>query len=473
VSGPVASVPSSSPWDVRVSDVAAVLGLTGQWADQALRAVCTDSRSLQPAELFVALPGARVDGHAFVAEALRSGAGALLVERALELPDAGAGRVLQVSSTLGALTRLADWWRQRIAPAVIAITGSNGKTTVKEMVACVLMADARARGQDPAGEVLATQGNFNNHLGLPLTLLRLRPGHRRAVLELGMNHAGELTALSALARPDVALVNNVQRAHVGLLGTLQGVARAKAEIYSGLGGGGVAVLNADDPHADLLAQHAAGHRILRFSRHLSADVGPVLGAHPSADGGQSVRFRVGTDEHRCDLPLPGRHNVSNLLAAVAAVLPLGIAPAQACAALAGFGGVPGRLRRQGLADGTLLIDDTYNANPDSVLAAIAVLAERPGRQVLVLGDLGELGSHTKELHAELGRAARAAGIAHFFGLGTAVADTAAQFGPSGRTSQDPAELLDWLQPLRGPDTTMLIKGSRFMRMERIVEGLTR
>ncbi|MDE3009558.1 MAG: UDP-N-acetylmuramoyl-tripeptide--D-alanyl-D-alanine ligase [Pseudomonadota bacterium] len=434
-----------------------------------LHGVSTDSRSVRRGDLFVALAGEHADGHDHVAQALAAGASAALVERVP--PGVAAEAVLQVPSTVAALGRLAAWWRERIDPEVIAITGSNGKTTVKEMVAWVLAADARARGVDPQVELLATRGNFNNHLGLPLTLLRLRAGHRRAVVELGMNHAGELHALSALARPRVALVNNVQRAHVGLLGSLEAVARAKAEIFDGLGANGVAVINADDPHAALLAAAAGRHRVVRFSSQAIADVGPLLEDSPRT-GAQVLRLRVGPRELACRLPLLGAHNAANLLATIATVLPLGIDPDLACAALEDFGGVPGRLRVHTLAGGAVLIDDSYNANPDSVLAAIAVLAARPGRRVLVLGDLGELGDGAPAMLAELGAAARAAGIESLIGLGRLVAAAADGFGAGARVSEDPATVSGWVRPLLQTGTTVLVKGSRFMRMERIVQDLS-
>jgi UDP-N-acetylmuramoyl-tripeptide--D-alanyl-D-alanine ligase len=459
-------------WGVSLAELAAALGLAGTWPDRSLSGVCTDSRLLRSGDLFVALAGERVDGHQFVSAAAAAGAGAVLVERAMAAGDTDLGvPALQVASTIAALARLAGWWRQRIAPQLIAITGSNGKTTVKELVGCILATDARLRGVEPQTELLVTQGNFNNHLGLPLTLLRLRPGHRRAVVELGMNHPGELTTLSALARPQVALINNVQRAHVGLLGSLAAVARAKGEIFSGLAPDGTAVINADDPHADALAAMAGARRAIRFSAVSAADVGPLLDARAEGTG-QRLHFSVAGREYRCQLPLPGRHNASNLLAAIAAVLPLGVSVETACAAVADFPGVPGRLRTHILASGARVIDDTYNANPDSVLAALAVLAAQDGRRILVLGDLGELGEGAPAMHAEMGRAARAAGVDSLYGLGSLVAEAARAFGAQARVTEDAVELIGWLKPDLDRHTTVLIKGSRFMRMERIVAGLT-
>ena len=471
MSAPAQVARDARSWGVTLGELARVLGIPAperEAAALALARVSTDSRDVQPGDLFVALRGERVDGHAFVAAALAAGAAAAMVE-----PGAVAGMpapLLVVPSTLDALAALAAWWRQRIDPVVVAITGSNGKTTVKEMVACILAADARERGVDADAELLVTQGNFNNHLGLPLTLLRLRAGHRRAVLELGMNHAGELTRLAAIARPMVALVNNVQRAHVGLLGTLENVADAKAEIFSGLLAGGTAVINADDGLATRLAERACGHATLTFACAHAAAVGPLLAREPGV-AGQQLRFACAGREVSFTLPLAGLHNASNALAAVAAVLPLGIAPERAATALESIAVVPGRLQTRPGRGGARLIDDTYNANPDSVLAAIEVLAAQPGRRILVLGDLGELGAQAPALHAELGRACRALGIDQMFGLGTQVAEAVAAFGPAARVARDPVELCGWVLPLLAHDVTVLVKGSRFMRMERVVEGL--
>ena len=465
-----AQTPRNDPsWGVSARTLGILLGLVPLPPDVTLSRLSTDSRDIRPGDLFVALPGERVDGHDFVAQAFQSGALAALVERPVAgLPDSAV--CLAVPSTLDALTLIAGWWRNQVDPLVLAITGSNGKTTVKEMLSCILAADARARGIDPASELLATQGNFNNHLGLPLTLLRLRHGHRRAVLELGMNHAGELASLSRLARPRIALVNNVQRAHVGLLGSLEAVADAKAEIFGGLEPSGTAVINADDGFAERLARAARGRHILRYSAELTADVGPLL-AVQAEPGGQHIVLRVAGHEHAFHLPVPGRHNVANAMAAIAMATAIGIPVQAACEALQGFSGVSGRLQSRLAPSGATVIDDTYNANPDSVLAAIRVLAARPGTRILVLGDLGELGEGAPAMHAELGAACRAAGIDHFFGLGTYVRGAAEAFGHDAEVSDDVEALCARIRPLLDGQVTVLVKGSRFMRMERVVAGL--
>ncbi len=453
-----------------LADVASVLGLPlpALAEPRAVAAVTIDSRAVRPGDLFVALSGSRVDGHDYVPMALAAGAVAAVTERAVA--GVPAASLLQVPAAEAALQQLARAWRQRHPLPAIAVTGSNGKTTVKGMIAAILAADVQARGFAAEEAVLATAGNLNNHLGLPLTLLRLRPQHQRAVFEMGMNHAGELTLLSLLAQPQVALVINVQRAHVGHFASLAGVAAAKGEIFQGLVPDGIAVINADDGSAGLLRALAAGHVIHTFSCTGAADVGPLL--QVVADGGgQQLQFLVDGVRHHTSLALPGQHNAANALAAIAATRALGVPVAIACQGLAAFTGVAGRLQVHAGRGGARVIDDTYNANPDSVLAALKVLGGYAGRRILVLGDLGELGADTDALHGELGEAARAAGIDLLFGLGTHVAAATQAFGNGARHTTVAEELQGWLEPLLAPETTLLIKGSRFMRMERIAAGL--
>ena len=461
-------------WNVSLAQVCHALALPLPCHDAnkiIFHRVSTDSRDIRPGDLFVALKGERADGHDFVAQVLQAGALAALVEHDVSVDPS---HILQVASCTEALGTIAQWWRAQLSTLVIGVTGSNGKTTVKEMIAMILAAHAQHEGLDQTQAVLATRGNFNNHLGLPLTLLRLRPTHRYAVVEMGMNHAGELTILSEIAKPNVALVNNVQRAHVGFLGTLDDVAHAKAEIFSGLGEDGVAVINADDPSAEICKQHIGTHRLISFASDQAADVGPIetsVAVNEAQHPAQQLVIRVGNRVFACHLPLPGKHSASNALAAIAATLAIGVDPAIACKSLEGFAGVKGRLRMVQGQKGARLIDDTYNANPDSVLAAISVLSSQAGIRILVLGDLGELGDQTTELHAELGRACRTAGIDYLFGLGSAVFEATQAFGSAALATQDPKELCAWIAPLLSKEVTVLVKGSRFMRMERIVEGL--
>ncbi len=424
-------------------------------------AVSTDSRTLQPGELFVALVGAHFDGHDYLDMAAERGACAALVSRAVahRLPR------LQVADTLQALGRLAAVWRDRAPARVVAVTGSNGKTTLKEMIAAVL-----GRG----GEVLATRGNLNNEIGLPLTLTRLQD-QRYAVVELGANHAGEIEYLARLARPDVAVLNNAGRAHLEGFGSLEGVARAKAEILLGLSPDGVFVYNADDRFAPLWRELAAGRHTCSFGVAHPADVGSPpeeIMLSWSAEGFRQ-RFPVITPAgvFEVELQLPGEHNRMNALAAIAASLRAGAAPADIRAGLAAVAPVAGRLCPVRGRRGLRLIDDSYNANPDSVAAAVRVLVATPGRRNLVLGDLAELGADAEALHAAVGRSARAAGIDRLYTCGSLSAAASAAFGAGARHCADQAALLDLLDQALDGDDTVLVKGSRAARMERVVTAL--
>ncbi|MDE2343948.1 MAG: UDP-N-acetylmuramoyl-tripeptide--D-alanyl-D-alanine ligase [Betaproteobacteria bacterium] len=431
--------------------------------------VATDSRTLQPGDLFVALQGERFDGHAFVVQALESGAvGAIVSEPVSGLESSP--RLIRVRDTATALSALAAEWRLRINPRIVAITGSNGKTSVKEMLASILRCAAERAGEDPQTTVLATAGNLNNTLGLPMTLLRLRPGHRWAVVEMGMNHPGEIAAMTRAAKPDVALVNNVQRAHLGLLGSIEAVARAKGEIYAGLADDGLALIPASDPLAPLLRACASGHRCVEFALDpATEDFSGIQGRTLGGSGGLEIRLPAGTLQVR--LGVPGRHNMANAVAAAAAAQALGVDAAAIQAGLESFQGVPGRLQSRFSARGALILDDTYNANPDSVAAAVAVLVARPGRRILVLGDLGELGDEALALHAEVGLRAREAGIDDCFTLGDLARETSRAFGLQGRHFDSVEALVATLEPQLNADASVLVKGSRFMKMERVVEGL--
>ena len=436
---------------------ARILGDGAVRAAAIFQRVTTDTRQLEAGDLFVALRGEHFDGHAFVAQALQRGAVGAVVEASWTGLGDGP-QLIRVADTAQALADLAGAWRRSINPRVVAVTGSNGKTSVKEMLAAILCS---ASTKD---SVLATEGNLNNTLGLPMTLLRLRAGHRWAVVEMGMNRVGEIAAMTRVAQPDVALINNVQRAHVGMLGSLEAVARAKGELFSGLPAAGVAVLPADAPMTAVLRECAAGHTIVDFALDGPALVQGLIQGEALQIVWPGARFQV-------RLNVPGRHNQANAVAAAAAAMALGV-PAEAVRlGLESFQGVAGRLQSRFSALGALVIDDTYNANPDSVAAAIAVLAARPGRRILVLGDLGELGDEAPQLHAEVGEVARAAGINDCFTLGELTRETCRTFGAQARHFESVAALVGALQPQLNADATVLVKGSRFMQMERVVEGL--
>jgi UDP-N-acetylmuramoyl-tripeptide--D-alanyl-D-alanine ligase len=446
-----------------VREAATAIGAAHRGPDARFERVGSDSRAVLEGDLFVALTGERFDGHDFVDAARDSGAVAAMVGRdaAQEFSDPRFP-LMVVSDTRRGLGDLAAHWRGRFRIPLVALTGSNGKTTVKEMLAGILR---EAAGGPEA--VLATEGNLNNDIGVPLMLLRLRERHRYAVIEMGMSHTGEIAYLARLARPDVAIVTNAGSAHMEFLGTREAIARAKGEIFEALAPGGTAVINADDAFAPLWRDLVRDHPVIEFGLE-----------HPA---GVNARYRLGSEvtQLRVQLPagsidttlrVPGLHNVRNALAAAAAAAALKVAPAAIAAGLSGFTGVKGRLQRKPGPNGAVMIDDTYNANPESVEAGLAVLAAVEGMRVLVLGDMGELGSHAPQLHARIGERARAAGVDRLLALGEASRAAVAAFGAGARHFEQVEQLLTELEGLLAPGVTVLVKGSRFMRMERIVNG---
>ncbi|RLJ67766.1 UDP-N-acetylmuramoyl-tripeptide--D-alanyl-D-alanine ligase [Sulfurisoma sediminicola] len=446
---------------MRLSAAAASIGVPHQGDDAEILAVGTDSREVTPGMLFVALKGERFDGHDHVVEAIAKGAAGALVSREFAKANADLP-LIPVLDTREALGQLAAGWRARFPIPLLGITGSNGKTTVKEMCAAIL------RRKFGDGAVLATRGNLNNDIGLPLTLLRLRPEHRAAVIEMGMNHPGEIRYLAHLARPTVALVNNAQRAHLEGLGTLTAVARAKGEIFEGLGADGVAVINADDPHAPLWRELCSGRTVSTFGLTAAADVRGIW-RQRGFGGGLELTTAAGTVQ--VELAVPGEHNARNAVAAAAACLAAGVPLDVVAAGVAGYAGVKGRLQRRAGLNGATVIDDSYNANPDSMRAAIDVLAGVPGRRILVMGDMGEVGEAAAQFHDEIGGHAKSRGIERLFALGTLAADAAHNFGDGARHFGGVEALVDALKPELAADVTVLVKGSRFMRMERVVEAI--
>lgn len=418
----------------------------------------TDSRRVQPGQLFVALQGAHFDGHAFLTQVAEKGAVAALVHK----PSAQANDLPQllVADTRIALGQLAGWWRQQCATPMIAVTGSNGKTTTKEMLAAIM---AQVTGQ-PA-QVLATAGNFNNDIGMPLTLLRLQPSHRYAVIEMGMNHLGEIDYLTRLARPNVALIINAGTAHIGELGSRENIAKAKGEIFAGLGDEGIAVINADSDFADYWRSLNVGRRMMTFAMHSAADVR----GQTQADG---LQLSYQGQHISVTLAVPGEHNQMNALAAATAALAAGASLAQVRAGLQAFAGVNGRLQRKTAANGARLIDDTYNANPDSMRAALDVLHAQAGRTLFVMGDMGELGADADAMHAEMGRYAQTLGVAKLFALGQHSLAAVKAFGADAQHFASLEDLLDAVQAEMTAEDVVLVKGSRFMQMERVVNALS-
>jgi UDP-N-acetylmuramoyl-tripeptide--D-alanyl-D-alanine ligase len=440
-----------------LEETARVVSGTLHGANLSFSGVTTDSRAVNAGDLFVALVGERFDGNDYVEEAFRRGAVAAVATRA----PGGASPTphVVVEDARIALGRLAAHWRAKFALPLVAMTGSNGKTTVKEMLASILAAHCAARAP-----VLATQGNLNNDIGMPLTLLRLRGHHRFAVIEMGMNHAGEIDYLTRIARPTVALVNNAQRAHVGLLGSVEAIAHAKGEIYAGLGPDGVAVVNDDDAFAPYWSSLNAGRRVVTFGFGERATVRAALaGAH--------VRFTTPVGMFPVAMQVRGEHNVRNAMAACAAAHALGIPLRAMHDGLASFGGVPGRQQRRRGRAGGIVIDDSYNANPESMKAAAQVLVAEPGRKVLVMGDMGELGPESAAMHAEVGRFAKEAGVDALMAFGEASRHAVQAFGHGAMHFEDLEALTKAAAREADGGAAILVKGSRFMQMERVANAL--
>lgn len=425
--------------------------------DVLFSSVGTDSRCLSKDQLFVALKGEHFDGHAYARQCLTQGAAAVMVS----ITQPSLSPALLVKDTRLSLGDLAAYWRRKFTIPLAAITGSNGKTTVKEMLASILNAHT-----GEAGSVLATQGNLNNDIGLPLTLLKLRQHHRYAVVEMGMNHTGEIRYLTTIGRPTVALINNATSAHLGGLGSVEAIAKAKGEIFEGLAADGVAVINADDAFAPLWKKLAAPHQTMTFGLDNAADVSAVY--QLKADG-SDMQINTSQGMAKAYLPAPGLHNVRNALAAATVALAMQIPLAAIAKGLSSFGGVKGRLQHKTGINGALVIDDTYNANPASMKAAIDVLAARAGEKLLVLGDMGELGADAAKMHTEIGSYSKAAGIKALYALGDLSRETVKAFGKGAQHYASPEALAHDLAQSMKTGVTVLVKGSRFMQMERVVE----
>jgi UDP-N-acetylmuramoyl-tripeptide--D-alanyl-D-alanine ligase len=446
-----------------LSNFAQACGGRLEGADRAFTGVSSDSRTLSSGDLFVALRGPRFNGNAFVAAALAAGAAGALVDAAQPVALAQ----ILVADTQAALTRAGHAWRAALEIPVIGVAGSNGKTTAKEMTATIL---------SRAGTCLATRGNLNNHIGVPLTLLRLEPAHRFAVIEMGANRAGEVAQLVEVARPTVGLITNAGAEHLEGFGSLEGVARAEGEMVAGLAAGATAVLNADDEFVNLWRGMTPA-RVVTFGIAQEADfrassLRTTLGA-----AGFLTRFSLSSPLGRAEieLHLGGRHNVANALGAAAAAAAAGASLQHIVAGLAAVRPVPGRLQLQQAASGAWIIDDSYNANPSSVRAGIEVLASVAGRRWLVLGDMAELGEFAADAHSRIGEFAREHGIERLLATGSLAALAVEAFGPGGQWFPDTQaltrELLRALAPETAGEVHLLVKGSRVNRLERVVGAL--
>lgn len=428
--------------------------------------VHTDSRTVQPGDLFVALKGDRFDAHDFLADVVARGASAVLVSRDIDL-DVPA---LIVADTRIGLGELAAGWRRQFTPPAVAVTGSNGKTTVKEMIAAIF---AAAVGED---DRLATGGNLNNDIGLPLTVLRLRAHHKLAVLELGMNHPGETVYLAGIAQPTVSVITNAQREHQEFMVSVEAVAHEHASAIAALPADGVAVFPVDTEsggeHAAIWRQAAGNRRVLAFGTDASADVRATVSLD---DGVQVLHVTAPGQAFDVRLQVLGAHNVRNALAATACALAAGVSVDAIQRGIAGFSAVKGRLQVKHTPAGTVVIDDTYNANPDSMRAAIDVLAGFAAPRLLVIGDMGEVGDQGPAFHREIGAYARERGIETLWATGELAPHSVQAYGAGARHFATAEDLAQALQADRegvvAGAAAVLVKGSRFMRMERMVDAL--
>lgn len=434
--------------------------LTGPF-EARVQGVSTDSRTLRRGEAFLALRGEKYDGHDFTGQALAAGASALIVEEKMDFPPGVA--VIRVASTLLALGKLAAYHRQRFSVQVIGVTGSNGKTTTKEMIGALL---------EEKYKVLKSAMNYNNEVGLPLTLLKMKPPTEVVVLEMGMRGEGEIAYLAGLARPTVGVVTNVGVSHMELLGSREAIARAKGELIASLNREGLAVLNADDPYVRAMQGLFPGRSVFYgFEEEAEPDLRAV--AVRPAGGGQEVEVAGKWGPFTFFLPLPGRHNVANALAAAATALSFGLSPGQVAA---GFKKLPPVDKRLRILEtrGITVIDDTYNADPDSVQKALEVLGKMKGRKIAVLGDMLELGEISGQAHRETGNMVADYGCTALFAYGPRSEETvaaAAEAGVFSRHYADKKRLIRDLKNYLAPGDHVLVKGSRGMKMEEIVEEL--
>jgi UDP-N-acetylmuramoyl-tripeptide--D-alanyl-D-alanine ligase len=444
-----------------VQDFAALCGGRYGGDDRAYSGVSTDTRSLQSGEIYLALRGPRFDGNEFLAVAAAAGAAAAVVDRAVTAPPLP---VIEVADGQAALSRAAAAWRGRFAQPLVGIAGSNGKTTVKEMSASILA---------QRGACLATRGNLNNHIGVPLTLLRLADEDRSAVIEIGANRPGEVADLVAIVKPTVGLITNAGAEHLEGFDDLDGVARAEGEMVAGLTAADVAVINADDEYADLWRGMTPA-RVVTFGVDRAADFRAVDLSESLTDAGFRVTFTLQSPlgTRAVQLNVGGRHNVRNAVAAAAAAVHAGASLDEVVQGLAAMQPVSGRLQPARTRQGARLINDSYNANPSSMRAGIDVLTQQPGRAWLVMGDMGELGDHARNSHVEIGTYARERGVQCLFATGPLSTLSVEAFGAGASWYSDTDAMARAVDEQLSADVTLLVKGSRSNRLERVVAHLT-
>ncbi len=466
------SVPGETTWTVAKLLEATGGTLLQGLSHQLLAGIATDTRRLQPAACFVALPGEHADGHVFIPDALTKGAGALVISRprdswSFQVPPEIA--IVEVSDTLYALGELARYIRRQRPIPVVGITGSNGKTTTKEMVAAVLGENRK---------ILKNQGNFNNLIGVPLTLLALQPQHQAAVVEMGINVPGEMARLLEIASPTVGLITNVQPAHLEGLGSLDDIVREKGRLWLSLQPEDLAVVNLDDERLAVLSKQTRARTVTYSMKSAAADV-RLAGEVATGEGGSAFTISLGDQSFPVRLPILGFHHVLNALAAAAVGWGMGLPAATIAAGMANYQPVKMRMQRHLLADGRTLIDDTYNANPGSLLAALrTVVRESRGKPIIaVLGEMRELGPESATLHREVGRELGTLGVTRLFTLGQMTQELAEGAQETGlaasawRHAETHAQIVGWLKDQPVKEAWILVKGSRSMTMERVVEGM--
>jgi len=420
-----------------------------------IKGISTDTRTIKGGELFLALKGPNFDGHNFIKEALDKGAVAFLVEHEVD-----AQHYVITKDAHQALGLLAKVWRQKFNKPVFAITGSNGKTTVKEMIASIVKQDQ---------SVMATHGNLNNDIGVPLTLFRLNENHDAAVIEMGANHSGEIEYLTNITLPDVAVITNIGTAHLEGFGSIENTAKAKSEIFKGLSKSGFAVINADDSFSDYMRKVTEKHNMLSFGVKNKAD---VMCKWDSGTEGSTLNVTTPKGDCKIKLKLLGFHNVMNALTAIAAAIAANFSLQEIVKGLEDLKPVNGRLQMKHGFNNSRVIDDTYNANPTSLLAALNVLHDFPGKRFLALGDMAELGDNEDKLHIDAGIHAKESGVDSLYSFGKLAAKAAKEFGRNGFCYDKHEDMIDALRCELSQDVTLLVKGSRSMHMENVVNALT-
>ena len=449
------SVNSSNSFTMMLAEVANILSAEMIGENIKIKGISTDTRTIKGGELFLALKGPNFDGHNFVKQALDNGAVACLVQQQVD-----AEHCVITKNTHQALGLLAKAWRQKFNHPVFAITGSNGKTTVKEMIASIVKQDQ---------SVVATQGNLNNDIGVPLTLFRLNENYDAAVIEMGANHSGEIEYLTNITLPDVAVITNIGAAHLEGFGSIEKTAKAKSEIFKGLSKSGFAIINADDSFSDYMKKVSGKHNVLSFGVKNKAD---VMCKWDSGTEGSTLNVMTPKGDCNIKLKLLGFHNVMNALAAVTASLAADFTLQKIVNGLEDLKPVNGRLQIKHGFNNSRVIDDTYNANPTSLLAALNVLHDFPGKRFLALGDMAELGDNEDKLHIDAGIYAKESGVDSLYSFGKLAAKAAKEFGGNGFCYDKHEDMIDALRGELSQDVTLLVKGSRSMHMENVVNALT-